>query len=86
MSVPFAVANGFADALPPERILNALKANATRQMRLDGCWPHEHTPWADGGSRRYVWTEFQLEQAKEYVISGQDGRIPEFRRRREKTR
>ena len=82
MSVPFAVANGLAEGLPPERILNALKANATRQMRQDGHWPHPHTPWADGGSRRYIWTEFQLEQAREYVISGQDGPIPEFDKRK----
>ena len=78
MSVPFAVANGFADGLPPERILNAVKTNATRHLRLRGHWPHKHTPWADGGSRLYIWTEFQLEQAKEYVLSGQGGPIPEF--------
>ena len=84
MSVPFAVANGFADGLPPERILNALKANATRQMRQDGHWPHEYTPWADGGSRRYIWTEFQLEQAKDYVLNEQGGPIPEFDKRKRK--
>ena len=82
MSVPFAVANGFAEGFRPERILNALKANATRQLRQDGRWPHPHTPWADGGSRRYVWTEFQFERAKEYVISGQGGPIPEFPKRK----
>jgi|SRR6185312_9608106 len=27
-------------SLRPERVLNALKANATRQLRQDGCWPH----------------------------------------------
>jgi hypothetical protein len=28
----------------PEIALNAFKANATRQMREDGCWRHEHSP------------------------------------------
>jgi len=32
--------------------LSALKANATRQLREDGLWPHQHSPWADKGSRR----------------------------------
>ena len=82
MSVPFAAENGFAEGIRPERILNALKANATRQLRQDGHWPYQHTPWADGGSRKYVWTEFQLERAKDYVISGQGGPIPEFPKRK----
>ena len=64
--------------LAPERVLNALKANATRQMRQDGHWPHEHSPWADRGSRRYIWTEVGIERATEYVVNDQDGEMPEF--------
>ncbi len=41
----------------PEHALNAFKANATRQMRADGCWEREHSPWADKGSKRYLWNE-----------------------------
>ena len=41
----------------PELALNALKANATRQMREDGTWPAAHSPWVDRGSKRYLWTE-----------------------------
>ncbi|HEU5232072.1 MAG TPA: transposase [Terriglobales bacterium] len=44
-------------SLRPERVLNALKANSTRQLRQDGRWLHSHTPWADSGSKRYVWTD-----------------------------
>ncbi|HMQ03800.1 MAG TPA: hypothetical protein PKD26_07780 [Pyrinomonadaceae bacterium] len=33
----------------PKDVLIALKANATRQLREDGLWTHEHTPWADKG-------------------------------------
>lgn len=31
-------------------VLTALKANATRQMRADGCWKHDLTPWTEKGS------------------------------------
>ena len=30
-----------------ELALNAFKANATRQMRRDGCWTLSHSPWVD---------------------------------------
>jgi len=45
-----------ADTLP-ERTVNALKANATRQLRTDGHWPHCFSPWADKGSNRLLWNE-----------------------------
>ncbi|HSE97907.1 MAG TPA: transposase [Blastocatellia bacterium] len=61
----------------PEFVLNAFKANATRQMRQDGCW-QQHTPWADKGSQRYLWTERSVERAIDYVINGQGGPLPEF--------
>src|SRR5215218_7661674 len=35
-----------------ELALNAFKANATRQMRQDGCWRSPRSPWADKGSCR----------------------------------
>ena len=31
--------------IKPERALIAFKANSTRQMRADGCWRHERSPW-----------------------------------------
>lgn len=55
----------------PERALTAFKANATRQMRQDGCWQQQHSPWADKGSKRYLWTEGSVERAVDYVINGQ---------------
>ena len=33
-------------------VLNAFKANATRQLREDGLWIHPFSPWADKGSQR----------------------------------
>jgi REP element-mobilizing transposase RayT len=66
------------EAKRPDRALNAFKANATRQLRQDGEWPHPHSPWSDGGSKRYLWTEVGLERAIDYVLNGQDGPLPEL--------
>lgn len=62
----------------PASALNAFKANATRQMRQDGCWTPAHSPWADKGSRRYLWTERSIERAIEYVVNGQGADLPDF--------
>ncbi len=55
----------------PEPLLVTLKANATRRMREAGCWPDEHSPWSEGGSRRYLWTERSVVRAIEYVVYDQ---------------
>ncbi|MFN2577814.1 MAG: transposase [Pyrinomonadaceae bacterium] len=62
----------------PALALNALKANATRQMREDGHWGALHSPWVDRGSKRYLWTERGLALAIEYVLYGQGDDLPEF--------
>ena len=41
----------------PEIALNAFKANATREMRENGCWKKSSSPWARKGSKRYLWNE-----------------------------
>ena len=56
---------------PPESVLIAFKANATRHMRASGLWEHQHSPWLDRGSKRYLWTPASVDQAVEYVINGQ---------------
>ena len=61
-----------------EIALNAFKANATRQMRQDGNWLMEHSPWVDKGSRRNLWNERSVERAIDYVINGQGGDPPDF--------
>ena len=55
----------------PDRALNAFKANSTRQMREANCWENERSPWAQGGSKRYLWTEEQLVNAIIYVQEDQ---------------
>ena len=65
-------------SIKPGQALNALKANATRQMREDGNWTNPHTPWADKGSERYLWTERSVALAIDYVLNGQGGDLPDF--------
>lgn len=55
----------------PERVLSALKANATRKLREDRCWGSDRSPWAYRGSRRYLWTEKELLDAIAYVLYDQ---------------
>lgn len=61
----------------PKRILNALKANATRKMRESGCWLSDKTPWVRRGSKRYLWTERDLDNAIAYVLYEQGERLPD---------
>ena len=67
-----------AGAKRPEIVLNAFKANATRSMREGGCWQSPMSPWADKGSKRYLWNEQSLARAIDYVINGQGDELPDF--------
>jgi REP element-mobilizing transposase RayT len=58
-------------ACEPERVLTAFKAYATRRMRETGCWPHRYSPWAEGGSKRYLWTDSSVQAAIVYVLERQ---------------
>jgi REP element-mobilizing transposase RayT len=62
----------------PEGALNAFKAYATRKMRQDGNWQEPHSPWADKGSKRYLWNERSLALAIDYVINGQGDDLPKL--------
>jgi hypothetical protein len=62
----------------PELILNAFKANATRQMREDGVWCHPFSPWADKDSKRRLWNERSVARAIDYVLNGQGDDLPDF--------
>jgi REP element-mobilizing transposase RayT len=61
-----------------ELALNAFKANATRQMRQDGNWLREDSPWVDKGSRRNLWNERSVGRAIDYVLNGQGDDLPDF--------
>ncbi len=62
----------------PEIVLNACKSNATRRMRETGRWQSTTSPWADKGSKRYLWNEQSIARAVDYVINGQGDDLPDF--------
>ncbi|HRH44741.1 MAG TPA: transposase [Pyrinomonadaceae bacterium] len=62
----------------PNQSLIAFKANATRQMREDKIWNFENTPWAEKGSKKWLWNEKSVEIAIDYVINGQGEELPKF--------
>ena len=62
----------------PDRALAALKANATRQMREDGCWSSDSTPWAEKGSCRRLWNEKSVLEASDYVLNRQGGDLSKY--------
>ena len=55
----------------PEAIVGALKANATRAMRVAGVWTSKLSPWSFGGSRKYLWDAKELTDAIAYVECNQ---------------
>jgi REP element-mobilizing transposase RayT len=59
-------------------VLNAFKANATRQLRQDSLWPYSFSPWADKGSKRRLWNERSVAKAIDYVLNGQGEDLPDF--------
>jgi hypothetical protein len=59
-------------------VLNAFKANGTRQLREDGLWPYSFSPWADKGSKRRLWNEQSVARAIDYVVNGQGDDLPDF--------
>ena len=58
-------------ALKPERIADALKANATRMLRNHGLVAADQKVWSRGRSRRYLWKPRHVQAAIEYTVNGQ---------------
>jgi len=57
----------------PEEMLQKLKARATRALRERQMVPPGRPVWVDGpGSRQYLWTERDVEDAARYVRDYQD--------------
>lgn len=55
----------------PERVLNDLKAYASRKLNEVGLDPPEVKRWARHGSTRYLWDERSLAAAIRYVVDEQ---------------
>ena len=68
----------YAGEAAPSGVLRALKANATRQIRDDGCWTLAESPWVEKGSKRLLWNEQSVERAVDYVLFGQGDDLPDF--------
>ena len=62
----------------PGPALNAFKAYGTRKLRERGLWEYTHSPWADKGSERWLWTEASIFNACDYVINGQGHDLRDF--------
>lgn len=66
-------------AQKPERIVDALKANATKALRENGLINTETKVWSRGRSRRYLWKPRHVMAAIEYTLHGQgDFEMPEW--------
>ena len=65
-------------ACKPEKVLEALKAYATRELRQTGSISAELKPWVRHGSTRYLWKERHVEKAMSYVLYGQGDDPPDF--------
>jgi REP element-mobilizing transposase RayT len=62
----------------PDKLLNAFKANATRELRTAGLVDLEQQIWARGGSTRYLWKPAHVNGAIDYVLYGQGDDIPPY--------
>jgi len=62
----------------PDRALNDFKSYSTRQMRKNGSWHSNLSPWVDKGSKRYLWNERSVALAVDYVVNGQGDELPDF--------
>jgi REP element-mobilizing transposase RayT len=65
-------------AAASSKMLNDFKAYSTRRMREHGERKFDHSPWVDKGSRRNLWTEAHVGSARNYVLNGQGGPLPDF--------
>ncbi len=60
--------------MKPERLTDALKANATKFLREKGLVSSETRVWSRGRSRRYLWKPRHVAAAVDYVLNQQGDR------------
>ena len=61
-----------------ERMMDSFKAYSTKALRAANRIGEDVKPWARHGSTRYLWTEKHIQDAVEYVVTGQGGELPSF--------
>jgi REP element-mobilizing transposase RayT len=62
---------------PPAKVLNGIKAWATRALREARVVGAKQSVWTKGGSRHWLWTEEDVRDACLYVNEGQGVDLPE---------
>lgn len=62
----------------PDQMMNAFKANATRELREAGLVEPDQRVWSRGGSTKYLWKPSNVERAINYVNNGQGEELPDF--------
>ncbi len=62
-------------ASKPEPVREAFKAYATRALRKKGLLSRVSRTWVRGGSRRYLWKEWDVKEAVDYVLFGQGNEL-----------
>ncbi|MCK4340344.1 MAG: transposase [Phycisphaerae bacterium] len=55
----------------PDHVMGSFKSWATRRMREASVIDADIQPWAERGSRKYLWKPEQVEAACRYVLDGQ---------------
>ena len=60
-----------------ELVLNAFKANATRELKQNGLWTESFSPWAGKGSNRKFWNEQSVAKSNDYVLKWQRDDLPD---------
>jgi REP element-mobilizing transposase RayT len=56
---------------PSDNVLRDFKAYATRRLRRGGLVTADGKVWADGGSQRQLWKQWNVESAVNYTLHGQ---------------
>ncbi len=64
--------------ISPDSMMNAFKANATRELREAGLIGSDQKVWSRGGSTRYLWKPRSVERAVDYVLNAQGDDLPDF--------
>ena len=67
--------------VPPEKILPAFKAYASRHLNRTGWDPPQVKRWTRHGSTVYLWSTVRVHSAIRYVIEGQGPKMTVFEER-----
>jgi hypothetical protein len=67
-----------AASATPEKVLNDLKAYATRRLRRERLTAADDRVWSGHGSTRYHWKDEQLAEAVDYVVNRQGAALEPY--------